>query len=713
MSDAVWSALEDRELELGPDDAGTDGPWTHWRLSRDEDGFAWLIADCRDARVNTLSEPVLAELDAALACIEEDAPRALVIRSAKRDGFFAGADVSTLKGMGDASDARERLARAHSIVDRLAALPSPTIAVLHGHVLGGGLELALACDHCIVAGDAQLAFPEVRLGLHPALGGPARLFGRIDPLEAMRMMLTGKAVRPEKALSLGLVDAVTEERHVRAAVREAAAGGLEHHRRTLKERIQSPVLASHAARKLAADRMRAEAARKAPPEHYPAPDALIDLWEKHGGEADAWRDEEIESFARLLRGQTAQNLIRTFLIREKMKDHAGAAPPPRHVHVIGAGAMGGDIAAWCAWRDLRVSLTDVEPGAIAAAIQRAAALFRKLGRDGAKTRDALDRLIPDPKGDGAARADIVIEAAPEDLGLKRKLYAELEPRLKPQAVLATNTSSLPLEELRTTLHRAGRLIGLHFFNPATRIELVELVSHDGADADALATGRALLGAIDRIPTPVRSAPGFLVNRALTPYLLEALVLLEEGHAKETIDAAAERFGMPMGPIELADLVGLDVCADVADSLRRQLDRPLPEPPDWLRDKIEQGVLGKKSGEGLYRWRDGEPVKQGNVGTPTQDMVDRLILPMIDACLECLRKETVPDEEVVDGALVLAAGFAPFRGGPIHHARSIGAAALHERMLALSERIGERFRPDSGWDRLLRSDPSGTNASGDR
>jgi 3-hydroxyacyl-CoA dehydrogenase / enoyl-CoA hydratase / 3-hydroxybutyryl-CoA epimerase len=699
MSDAVRSALEDRELELGPDDAGTDGPWRHWRLSRDEDGFAWLIADCRDARVNTLSEPVIVELDEALARIEEDAPKALVIRSAKRAGFFAGADVSTLKAMGDAGDARERLARAHSIVDRLAALPPPTIAVLHGHVLGGGLELALACDHRIVAGDAQLAFPEVKLGLHPALGGPARLLARIDPLEAMRMMLTGKAMCPEKALSLGLVDAVTEERHVRAAVREAAAGGLEHHRPTLKERIQSPVLASHAARKLAADRMRAEAAKKAAPEHYPAPDALIDLWERHGGDADAWRDEEIESFARLLRGHTAQNLIRTFLIREKMKDHAGAAPPPRHVHVIGAGAMGGDIAAWCAWRGLRVSLTDVEPSAIAGAIQRAAGLFAKLGPDG-ETRDALDRLIPDVKGAGAARADIVIEAAPENLDLKRKLYVELESHLTPQAVLATNTSSLQLEELRSALHRPGRLIGLHFFNPATRMELVELVSHDGVDADALATGRALLGAIDRIPAPVRSAPGFLVNRALTPYLLEAMVLLQEGHARETIDAAAERFGMPMGPIELADLVGLDICAGVADSLRRQLDRPLPEPPDWLRDKIEQGALGKKSGLGLYRWRDGEPVKQGHVGAPTQDMIDRLILPMIDACLECLRTKVAPDEEVVDGALVLGAGFAPFRGGPIHYARSVGPAELRERMLALSESVGERFRPDPGWDRLL-------------
>jgi 3-hydroxyacyl-CoA dehydrogenase/enoyl-CoA hydratase/3-hydroxybutyryl-CoA epimerase len=226
------------------------------------------------------------------------------------------------------------------------------------------------------------------------------------------------------------------------------------------------------------------------------------------------------------------------------------------------------------------------------------------------------------------------------------------------------------------------------------------VSHDQADDDALLAARALLVAIERIPAPVRSAPGFLVNRVLTPYMLEAMVMLQEGHAMETIDAAAERFGMPMGPIELADFVGLDVCADVAESLRRQLDRPLPAPPDWLRDKIKEGALGKKTGKGFYQWRDGEAVKHDPKSPPTPEMTDRLILPMIDACLECLRKKVVEEEDVVDGALVFGAGFAPFRGGPIHYARTAGAAAMHERMKSLATTHGERFRPDPGWDRLL-------------
>lgn len=697
--DDFWSALEDRERELGPEDARSAGAWAHWRLGREGD-IAWLIADRQDARVNTLSEPVMAELDEALAQIERDAPKALVIRSAKRAGFFAGADVRELMHLRSASEARAQLSRAHAVVDRLEALKMRTLAVLHGHVLGGGLELALACDHRIVAGDARLGFPEIHLGLHPGLGGLGRLLALVDPLEAMRMMLTGKAIDPQKALALGLVDAVTEERHVRAAVRDAAETGFEGHKPTLKERIQSPLLASHGARKLAADRMRSEAARKAPPEHYPAPAALIQMWEDHAGDPEELRSREIESFAQLVTGRTAQNLLRVFTSREKMKHRSDSAPPPRHVHVIGAGAMGGDIAAWCAWSGLRVSLTDLEPTAIASAIGRAAELFAKLGQDGIATRDARDRLIPDPAAAGVAHADIVIEAAPENLELKRKLYAEIEPRMKPNAVLATNTSSLPLEELRGSLRRAGRLIGLHFFNPATRMELVELVRHDGVEADALATGRALLEAIDRVPAAVRSAPGFLVNRALTPYLIEAMALLEEGHAAETIDAAAERFGMPRGPIALADLVGLDVCAAVADSLRRQLDRPLPAPSRRLREQLEKGLLGKKTGRGFYRWRDGEPVKRNNLPAPTQEIADRLILPMIDACLECLRTGVAEDEQVIDAALVLGAGFAPFRGGPIQHARSAGPRLLHGRMWALSEKVGERFCPDPGWDRLL-------------
>ena len=245
---------------------------------------------------------------------------------------------------------------------------------------------------------------------------------------------------------------------------------------------------------------------------------------------------------------------------------------------------------------------------IAGAVKRAAELYGKIIRKRIDQRDALDRLIPDMDGEGVRNADLIIEAVPEKLELKQKVYAGIEPRMKAGAILATNTSSIPLQDLRTTLKSPERLVGIHFFNPVSRMQLVEVVSHDGSDAEVLAATRAFVGQIDRLPLPVKSAPGFLVNRALTPYMLEAMVMLDEKVPKETIDAAAEKFGMPMGPIELADTVGLDICLAVGDSLRAKLGEALPPAPDWLRQKVEAGELGRKTGKGFYVWKDGKAQK---------------------------------------------------------------------------------------------------------
>lgn len=692
-----WDVLEPRDMELGPD-AAKDGSFKHWRYAIDDESIAWLIAD----RANTISEAVLEELDQVLARVEADAPRALVIRSAKSSGFIAGADVSEFVGADDAAEVERRMTRAHQVADRLAGLKTPTVAVIHGYALGGGLEVALACDHRLLVGEAKLGFPEVRLGLHPGLGGTARLTELIDPLEAMQIMLTGKSVHPKKAKALGLVDALIEERHVRDAVRAVADGQVRHPKHSLKERVQGRVLDAAPARRLAADQMRRKAAEQAPPEHYPAPGALIDLWEKHGDEFEAMKAAEIASFSKLMVTPTAQNLIRVFFLREKLKGLTrlkGEAPRVEHLHVIGAGAMGGDIAAWAAWHGLTVTLTDPDVKAVGKAVGRAAALYPKLGHDSRKTRDALDRLIPDIRGAGVGYADLVIEAGPEKADVKTAIYSDIEPRLKAGAVLATNTSSIPLEDLRQGLKDPGRLIGIHFFNPVSRMELVEVVSHDRASKDADRAARAFLGRIDRLPAPVKSAPGFLVNRALTPYLLEAMVLMAEGTKAETIDTAAEQFGMPAGPVELADRVGLDICAAVGESLRERLDRPVPDIPASLREKIASGELGEKTGRGLYPWKDGEPVKAKSFPRPTPEITDRLILPMIDACVECLRTGVVKDADAVDAALIFGAGFAPFRGGPMHYARAEGFPKLKARLVALADGHGERFRPDAGWDDL--------------
>jgi 3-hydroxyacyl-CoA dehydrogenase/enoyl-CoA hydratase/3-hydroxybutyryl-CoA epimerase len=703
--------LGKRDLELGPFASGEArqdaSPWANWRMRNDEDGIAWLLFDKEDASANTLSEDVLTELNAVLDKLERDRPRGLVIRSAKANGFIAGADITQFRGVTDAAAVEALLSKGHAVIDRLDRLPLPTVAVIHGYCLGGGLEVALACDYRIAIDDASFGFPEVLLGLHPGLGGTVRLPRLISPVQALTMMLTGRTERARRARSLHLVDAVTQERHVRAAVKAAVNGDIRPARQDLIGRLMNTA----PARNVLAARMRSEAEKKAPPTHYPAPYALIDLWLAHGGDFDAMQRGEISSFAKLLTTETAQNLVRVFFLRENLKKppippHAGEGRARewdgRRIHVIGAGAMGGDIAAWCAWHGFIVSLADAKPEPIAGAVKRAADLYGKIShRDRRRVRDALDRLIPDLNGDGAASADLIIEAVPEILALKQKVFAGIEPKMKKDAILATNTSSIPLEQLRANLPRPDRLVGIHFFNPVSRMQLVEVVSHDQVAADVLAAAGAFLGRIDRLAAPVKSAPGFLVNRALTPYLLEALVMLDSGIKKETIDQAAVDFGMPMGPIELADEVGLDICLHVAEMLRGSINRDMPEPPQWLKDKVANGELGKKTGKGIYTWRDGRAVKAKaeTKAAPPPDLIDRLILPMLDVCVTCLREGIVADEDIVDGALIFATGFAPFRGGPMHYARQRGIAEVRETLKNLAQKYGPRFQPDPGWDSL--------------
>jgi 3-hydroxyacyl-CoA dehydrogenase/enoyl-CoA hydratase/3-hydroxybutyryl-CoA epimerase len=695
MDSRIMDLLGDRVLELGPKpDAG--GPYKNFKLTRDEDGVAWLLFDRAGASANTLSADLIEELDKVLAELESVRPTGLVVRSAKTSGFIAGADVNEFRGATDAGAVQTQIGRAHAVIDRMEALRIPTVAVIHGFCLGGGLEVALACQMRIAIDDARFGFPEVMLGLHPGLGGTVRFTHLVNPMQAMTLMLTGKTIDARKARSLGLVDAVTQERHIRNAVKDAVSGRLTRARPGLL----NTVLNLGPVRGLLASRMRAEAGKAAPEEHYPAPYALIDLWEKHGGDKRVMLNAEKASFARLMVTPTAQNLIRVFFLREQMKKLAGTGNKIAHVHVIGAGAMGGDIAAWCAGQDMRVTLADMKPEPIAGAIKRASELFGKILRKRTDVRDALDRLMPDMQAEGVRNADLIIEAVPEKLELKQKVYAGLEPKMKPAAILATNTSSIPLQDLRTTLQKPERLLGLHFFNPVSRLQLVEVVSHDATDPQLLKEALAFVGAIDRLPLPVKSSPGFLVNRALTPYMLEAMVMLDEKVDKSVIDAAAKKFGMPMGPIELADQVGLDICLDVGDMLRSKFGDQLPPTPAWLRDKVARGELGRKSGKGFYIWKDGKadtaPTASSGAA-PSAEMIDRLILPMSNVCVACLREGIVDNADVVDGAVIFGTGYAPFRGGPLNYARSRGVENVVSTLRALTEKFGGRFTPDAGWE----------------
>ena len=687
--------LADRVLALGPMPAAS-GAYHNFKLTRDGDGIAWLLFDREGASANTLSADVMEEFDRILAELESQRPAGLVIRSAKKSGFIAGADVNEFRGVSDSSIVEAAIGRAHAVIDRLEALRVPSVAVIHGFCLGGGLEVALACQSRIAIDNARFGFPEVLLGLHPGLGGTVRFTHLVNPVQAMSLMLTGKTIDARRAKSLGLVDAICQERHVRNAVKDAVFGRL----KRARPGLSNTVLNSGPARGFLASRMRREAAKAAPPQHYPAPYGLIDLWEKHGGDKEAMLAAERSSFAHLMVTPTAQNLIRVFFLREEMKKLAGSGNKIGHVHVIGAGAMGGDIAAWCANEGMQVTLADMKAEPIAGAVKRAADLYGKIIRKPTEVRDALDRLMPDMEGEGVRNADLIIEAVPEKLELKQKVYASLEQKMKGSAILATNTSSIPLQDLRTNLQRPERLLGLHFFNPVSRLQLVEVVSHVGNDPVLLKEALAFVGAIDRLPLPVKSSPGFLVNRALTPYMLEAMVMLDERIDQRLIDAAAEQFGMPMGPIELADQVGLDICLDVGDMLRSKFGDLLPPTPAWLREKVAKGELGRKSGKGFYVWKDGKADKQPLPETgprPSDEMIDRLILPMSNVCVACLREGIVDNADVVDGAMIFATGYAPFRGGPLNYARTRGVANVVSAMETLSQRFGGRFTPDAGWE----------------
>ena len=695
MDSKIMDVLDDRVLELGPKPEAS-GPYRHFRLTRDSDGIAWLLFDRAEASANTLSAEVLTEFDTVLASLEGERPTGLVIRSAKASGFIAGADVNEFRGATDPHAVEAAIGQAHAVIGRLEAVNFPTLSIIHGFCLGGGLEVALACQSRIAIDGARFGFPEIMLGLHPGLGGTARLTRLINPMQAMTLMLTGKTIDARRAKSLGLVDAVTQERHVRNAVRDAVFGRL----KRARPGPLNTLLNSGLARGPLASRMRSEAGKAAPHEHYPAPYALIDLWEKHGGDKAAMLAAEKTSFANLMVTSTAQNLIRIFFLRDQMKKAAGSGNRIQHVHVIGAGAMGGDIAAWCANQGMRATLADMKAEPIAAAMKRAADLFGKIMRRWIDVRDALDRLIPDLDGEGVRTADLIIEAVPENLELKQKVYAGLESRMKPEAILATNTSSIPLQDLRTSLKDPERLVGLHFFNPVSRLQLVEVVSHDGSDPQLLKEALAFVGAIDRLPLPVKSSPGFVVNRALTPYMLEAMMMLDEKIDKITIDAAAQKFGMPMGPVELADQVGLDICLAVGDMLRAKFGDLLPPTPAWLRDKVAKGELGRKTGKGFYVWKGGKAEKThvpSSAAQPTEEMIDRLILPISNVCVACLREGIVENPDAVDGAMIFGTGYAPFRGGPLNYARTRGAENVASTLRALAEKFGGRFTPDAGWD----------------
>jgi 3-hydroxyacyl-CoA dehydrogenase/enoyl-CoA hydratase/3-hydroxybutyryl-CoA epimerase len=641
------------------------GAYRNWKLETDADAIAWLSLDKADSSTNVLSAEVMAELDRILDELGQDKPRGLVIRSAKDSGFIAGADVEEFTRIKDPDDAMRLVRRGWDLYNKLAALPFATLALVDGFCMGGGVELALACRYRIAVDQpgTRFALPEVMLGIMPAWGGVMRLPRLVGPAAALDMLLTGRAADAKRARRMGLVDAAVPPRIQENSARMMLVEAPRPRRLPLLQRFMGwgPM------RSIVAGMARKQVAARASPDHYPAPYAILELWRRFDGDPFAPRPEDPASVVGLVEGDTARNLIRIFFLQERMKALAKDSDfKASRVHVVGAGVMGGDIAAWCAMRGLTVTLQDQSPERIAPAMKRAAELFKRRLRDKPRIRDALDRLIPDVAGDGARHADVVIEAIFENLQAKRELFARLEAQARPEAILASNTSSLKLADIGANFRNPARLVGIHFFNPVPQLQLVEVVNAAGTDPGVAKKAAAFVRQIDKLPLPVKDSPGFLVNRVLGPYIDQALRMVDEGLAPETIDAAAAAFGMPMGPIELADTVGLDICLAVG----RELAGEHAEVPKKLAALVASGDLGRKTGRGFYAWKDGK-AKKGSSGAVPADLSAKLMAPYLREARAAVAEGVVADADLADAGLIFGTGFAPFRGGPLNYLKEQG------------------------------------------
>lgn len=668
--------------------------YKNWKLEKDQNNILWLYFDKENATANTLNAPVITELAEIIDSIEKDSSlKGVILASAKKSGFIAGADIDQFTKFKDEQDAYELVRKVQILFQRWEDLKIPTVAMIDGFCLGGGTELALACRYRIACDDpkTKIGLPEVMLGIHPGWGGTIRLPRLIGAPMAMDLILTGRAVSARAAAKMGFVDEAVPRRQLKQAAVSYILNKPRPHHATFIQRLTNASLI----RPLLAKAMYKNLNRKTNRDHYPAFYAVVDNWVKNGVYGDQAYMDEAKSIAHFFLSPTSKNLVRVFFLQERLKGLAkGVEFAPKFVHVIGAGTMGGDIAAWCAMNGLHVTLQDREPKYIAPAIKRAYALYKDKLKTPRDIQAAMDRLMPDPQGLGIGRADVIIEAIYENLEAKQNLFKDVEMRAKSEALLATNTSSIPLDEINVALKDPGRLVGIHFFNPVAKMKLVEVVQGAKTHPEVVKKALSFVRRIDRLPLPVKSSPGFLVNRVLMPYLMEAMQLVDEGVPPEVIDRAAIRFGMPMGPVELADTVGLDVGLSVAENLSKHFGGKVPE---RLREMVKKGELGRKSGKGFYVYKNGKAIKP-KIKTDSEpaDVTDRLIMRMINEAEACLREGVVADADLLDAGMIFGTGFAPFRGGPMHYANTHGTEAIYHKLEALQKKYGDRFKPDAGW-----------------
>lgn len=642
----------------------------HMTLKEDENQIVWLSLDKEQASTNTLDLEVLEELQHCIQTLNKHHPRALIIQSAKTNGFIAGADVFQFQSLETPEALVHLITLGQSVFEQLAALPFPTVAWISGFCLGGGLELALACKRRVAEDSPQtkLGLPEVMLGIHPGWGGTLRLPRLIGVLPAMELILTGRSVSAKKAYQLGLVDAAVPKRDALRAVLYYAY--LKESKHSIQKRckdVLNDILNLSFMRVLVGKYLHNKLAKKVNPSHYPAPYAVVDNWVEYGIQTEAAFKVELESMIQIVSSKSARNLVRVFCLKERLKALGRELSfKPKSVHVVGAGTMGGAIAAWCALKGYKVTLQDPNVHAIAKALKHARDLFTNHLKEPIYIQAAMDRLLPDVQGTGIAESDVIIEAIVEHLETKQALFKYLESTAKPETLFATNTSTMLLKDISCVLKDPDRVVGMHFFNPVFRMILVEVISCRNTHPEIVKQAMAFVRTLDKLPLPVKSSPGFLVNRVLIPYLVEAMRLLEEGFSTGAVDQAAVDFGMPMGPLELIDVIGLDVCLLAGESLKMYFGG---EVPPGIKQMVERGHLGKKSGKGFYDYKHGKMIKKAPEPQDSETLssiTHRLMSKITQASLTCLQEGVVNDADLVDAGMIFGAGFPPFRGGPMHY-----------------------------------------------
>jgi 3-hydroxyacyl-CoA dehydrogenase/enoyl-CoA hydratase/3-hydroxybutyryl-CoA epimerase len=686
------------------------------RMERRSDGVAVLWFDVPNRPLNVFSRQVLADLDRALDAVAADTSvRALVVRSAKPAGFLAGADLHEFSSVRTPEDAMALSALGQRLFDKVADLRVPVIAVIHGPCLGGGLEFALACDYRLVLDQpgTQIGLPEIELGLLPGWGGTQRLPRVVGLERALQVILAGRRLGARDAWRWGLADAIVTGPDVDAWTRDPNAlkkrprTGLP--LRTWRQRLIESNFLGRRVIFAGAERI----LKRRVPDDMPAPrEALEAVRVGLAQGLAAGLTREREATGRLAVTPPCRSLVGLFFAREKARKlpaeaRRAAQEKIRRVGIVGAGTMGAGIAQLAALRGHEVVLQEVDEGALGAGILKIDALFAKAVQRRLITEEEWRQRLAAVKGtltwEGFADVDLVIEAALEDLEVKRGVFRELEKRTRPSAALATNTSSLPVRQLQEGLANPGRVAGLHFFNPVHKMPLVEVArapATDAATVELLAHWAIVLG---KTPVVVQDSPGFVVNRVLMPYLNEAVLLVAEGMDVEEVDRVMVRFGMPMGPLELLDQVGLDVAAHIARSVRPAFgDRFAPNPA--FEQMAERGWLGQKSKWGFYRYHGkSRTVNEAAVvllreSAPAGPAVepasarDRMVLSMVNEAAACLGEGLADGAEAIDLAIVLGTGWAPHRGGPLHYADDRGPGDVARTLAGLAQRLGPRFEP---------------------